>query len=278
MAAPPAGTPATTTACASFRLLNAVRDALGLVSALGYRSVAAVVGHDFGSPVAAWCALVRPDVFRSVALMSAPFAGPPALPFDTLRTSATARRRPTSTPRSRNWIARASTTNGTIRRRPANADMWHCPQGVHAFLRAYYHHKSADWRQNRPFKLRGWIAEELAKMPTYYIMDLHEDMPATVAHEMPSAAEIAACRWLPDDELRVYSGEYQRTGFQGGLQLVSPRHRRARHRGTATVLRSQHRRAGDLHRRQQRLGRLPESRRRRTHAAERLHALPSAAT
>src|SRR5512141_974551 len=33
---------------ASFRMLNLVRDALGLVSALGYRSVAAVVGHDFG--------------------------------------------------------------------------------------------------------------------------------------------------------------------------------------------------------------------------------------
>src|SRR5579863_5887191 len=59
-----------------FRLLNAVRDALGLVAALGYRSVAAVVGHDFGASVAAWCAVVRPDVFRSVALMSAPFAGP----------------------------------------------------------------------------------------------------------------------------------------------------------------------------------------------------------
>src|SRR5258708_6821107 len=67
----------------SFRLLNLVRDALGLVSAFGYPRVAAVVGHDFGSPVAAWCALLRPDVFRSVALMSAPFAGPPALPFNT---------------------------------------------------------------------------------------------------------------------------------------------------------------------------------------------------
>ncbi len=63
----------------SFRLLNAVRDQLGLVHALGLRSVAAVVGHDFGSPVAAWCALVRPDVFRSVVLMSAPFEGPPDL-------------------------------------------------------------------------------------------------------------------------------------------------------------------------------------------------------
>ena len=66
---------------APFRMLNVVKDALGLVSALGHRSVAAVIGHDFGSPVAAWCALARPDVFRSVVMMSAPFAGPPALPF-----------------------------------------------------------------------------------------------------------------------------------------------------------------------------------------------------
>src|ERR1700716_2044521 len=68
---------------ASFRALNVVRDALGLVSALGYRSVTGVVGHDFGSPIAAWCALLRPDVFSSVALMSAPFVGPPSIPFDT---------------------------------------------------------------------------------------------------------------------------------------------------------------------------------------------------
>ena len=64
----------------SFRIFNVVRDALGLVAALGHRTVAAVIGHDFGSPVAAWCALLRPDVFRSVAMMSAPFAGsPPAV-------------------------------------------------------------------------------------------------------------------------------------------------------------------------------------------------------
>src|SRR5256886_4173873 len=66
----------------SYRLPNLVRDALGLVSALGYRSVAAVVGHDFGSPVAAYCAVIRPDVFRSVVLMSAPFGGPPPPPFN----------------------------------------------------------------------------------------------------------------------------------------------------------------------------------------------------
>ncbi len=194
----------------TFRLLNAVRDALGLVSALGYAGVAAVVGHDFGSPVAAWCALVRPDVFRSVVLMSAPFDGPPSLKpasagpdiHDTM----------TKLPRPRKHYQWYYST------RPANADMMNCRQGVHDFLRAYYHHKSADWAQNRPFRLAGWTAEELAKMPTYYIMDLHEDMAQTVAHEMPSAAEIAANHWLPDHELAVYAAEYQRTSFRGGLQ------------------------------------------------------------
>jgi len=34
------------------------------------------------SPVAAYGAVIRPDVFRSVALMSAPFGGPPPLPFN----------------------------------------------------------------------------------------------------------------------------------------------------------------------------------------------------
>ena len=60
-------------------------------------------------------------------------------------------------------------------------------------------------------------------MPTYYIMDLADDMPAAVAKEMPSAAEIAACRWLPDDELAVYAGEYERNGFQGGLNWYRSR-------------------------------------------------------
>lgn len=200
-----------------FRLLNAVRDALGLVFALGYRSVAGVVGHDFGSPVAAWCALVRPDVFRSVALMSAPFAGPPALPFDTDRN-------PMSPPPQQS-IHEALAALDRPRKhyqwyystRPVNSDLMHCKQGVHDFLRAYYHHKSADWTENRPFRLGGWTATELAKMPTYYIMDLNETMATTVASHMPPASAIAACRWLSKSELAVYSGEYERTGFQGGL-------------------------------------------------------------
>ncbi|MCW5657825.1 MAG: alpha/beta fold hydrolase [Burkholderiaceae bacterium] len=193
------------------RFLNLVQDAVGLLRALGVPRVRAVVGHDFGSPVSAWCALTRPEIFGSVVLMSAPFAGLPGLgpasaqAFDVHAALA-------ALPRPRKHYQRYYTT------REANDDMWRCAQGVHDFLRAYYHHKSADWAHNKPFRLAAWSAEELARLPTYYVMDLHETMAQTVAHEMPSAEAIAACRWLPEHELRVYSAEYERTGFQGGLQ------------------------------------------------------------
>src|SRR5690606_22876393 len=52
----------------------------------------------------------------------------------------------------------------------------------------------------------------------YCSRDRDQGMAETVAREMPSAAAIAANRWLPDDELGVYSAEYERIGFQGGLQ------------------------------------------------------------
>src|SRR6266702_3864208 len=203
---------------APFRLTNLVRDALGLVSAFGYRSVDAVVGHDFGSSVAAWCTLVRPDVFRSVVLMSAPFAGPPPLPFDTAdgppkpKLDDPLHRELAALPRPRKHYQWYYST------RAANADMQHAPQGVHDFLRAYFHHKSAEWKGNVPYPLQSWSADELAKLPTYYVMDLAKGMAATVAEQMPSADAIAADTWLPDTELAFYSGEYARTGFQGGLQ------------------------------------------------------------
>lgn len=199
-----------------FRVLNLVRDALGLVAAFGYRSVAAVIGHDYGSSVAAYCALLRPDVFRSVVLMSAPFAGPPQIPFDTIAG-------PSATQAPDINTALAALTpprrhyHDYYSSRDANADMQDCPQGVHDFMRAYYHHKSADWPHNKPSKLKAWTADELAKLPAYYVMAAGRGMAETVAQEMPSASAIASCAWLPDDELRVYSAEYRRTGFQGGL-------------------------------------------------------------
>ena len=203
----------------SFRMLNVVRDALGLVSALGYHSVAAVVGHDYGSPVAAWCARIRPDVFQSVVLMSAPSGGAPRLPFNTANK---APRKNVSSGRGiHDELAALSRPRKHYQwyytTREANNNMRNCPQGIHDFLRGYYHYKSADWKRNKPFRLKSWSAAVLARMPTYYIMDLDKGMAETAASEMPSMAEIATCKWLTDEELRVYSTEFARTGFQGGL-------------------------------------------------------------
>jgi len=206
----------------SFRLFNLVRDALGLVSALGYRSVAGVVGHDFGSPVAAWCALLRPDVFDSVVLMSAPFAGAPALPFDTANAAQEGAPEITPGPNIHEELAALKPPRKHYQwyysTREADANMRCCPQGIHGFLRAYYHCKSADWKHNMPFPLKSWSAGELAKLPTYYVMELDKGMAETVAPHMPSPADVAACTWLPEAELAVYSAEFGRTGFQGGLQ------------------------------------------------------------
>jgi pimeloyl-ACP methyl ester carboxylesterase len=198
---------------AGFRFMNLLRDAIGVLFALGHRTAEAVVGHDFGASVAAYAALVRPDLFKRLVLMSAPFSGPPAVPFgeaplakgSDIHAALAALARPR---KHYQWYYST---------RPANENMWKARQGVHDFLRGYYHHKSADWKANKPFELKGWTADELAKMPTYYIMDLADGMAETVAKEMPSPAEVASNKWLPDSELKVYSDEYRRTGFQGGL-------------------------------------------------------------
>jgi len=204
---------------APYSTLNRVRDMLALTSALGHRSLAGVVGHDFGSPVAAWCALTRPDVFRSVVMMSAPFAGTARLPFNTANQPAPPPAPPLDmdaglaalTPPRKHYQTYYTT-------RDANPNMWRPPQGLQAFLRAYYHAKSADWPGNTPHPLAANTPEEFAKLPRYYVMDLGKGMAEQVAADMPSPEQIAACQWLPDRELAVYAAEYGRTGFQGGLQ------------------------------------------------------------
>jgi pimeloyl-ACP methyl ester carboxylesterase len=184
---------------AQYRMLNLVRDAASLLEILSVER-AHVVGHDFGSPVAAYMALTEPDRVRSCVLMSAPFGGVPI-------------------------GGRAGSVHEDLAKlgrkhyqwyystREAGDNMRRCPQGVHAFLRAYYHYKSADWPGNKPFRLEGWTASELARMPTYYIMELDKGMAETVAPYLPSRAPA----WLSDEELGVYAEAFERTGFQGGL-------------------------------------------------------------
>jgi pimeloyl-ACP methyl ester carboxylesterase len=59
----------------AYGMLHHVNDNLGVVDALG-EETAVIVGHDWGSPIAANSALLRPDVFTGVALMSVPYSPP----------------------------------------------------------------------------------------------------------------------------------------------------------------------------------------------------------
>lgn len=86
-------------------------------------------------------------------------------------------------------------------------------------MRAFFYLKSGDWPGNKPHPLKAPTPAELAQLPTYYVMELDKSMSQTVAPFHPTAAEIAACQWLTEPELAVYTAEYARTGFQGALQL-----------------------------------------------------------
>jgi pimeloyl-ACP methyl ester carboxylesterase len=205
---------------ASFRMFNLAKDIIYLTTRLGLDSVDGIVGHDFGSPVAAWCALIRPDIFRSLVLMSAPFGGAP--------------------PISRNSKSEASAVDG--RGRPAsmadslaalnvprmhyqnyyssehaNADMLNASVGLREFFKGYYFVKSAAYKTNQPSLLASWGAEELEKLPRYYVMDADTTMPASIQAMMTDQQISSASDWLTDDVMDVYASAYSKTGFQGGL-------------------------------------------------------------
>jgi len=194
----------------SFSISRIATDALALVRALGFSSVHSVVGHDFGSPAACWCALTRPDVFKSCVMMSAPFRGAPPIGASKTRTPKFIRDLDELDRPRQHYVWYYSTPE-------ADNDMRNCPQGIHDFLRAYFHVKSGDWEGNAPFPLAAMTAPELAKLPTYYVMDRKVGMAATVGPFMPSAEQIASCSWLSETDLAIYASEFARTGFQGGL-------------------------------------------------------------
>jgi len=56
----------------SYGILQLTGDIVGLVHALGEER-AVIVGHDWGAPVAWHCALLRPDIFHALILLSVPY-------------------------------------------------------------------------------------------------------------------------------------------------------------------------------------------------------------
>jgi pimeloyl-ACP methyl ester carboxylesterase len=56
----------------AYNIFELVADLVGLVNALG-EDQAVIVGHDWGAPVAWHCALLRPDIFKGLILLSVPY-------------------------------------------------------------------------------------------------------------------------------------------------------------------------------------------------------------
>ncbi|KAN0089465.1 epoxide hydrolase 2 [Hyaloscypha variabilis] len=205
----------------TFTFTKLVRDAVILVNALGYKQVDCVIGHDFGAVGASMCALMRPDIFKSVVIMSHPFKGSPSLPFDIISNPKPAPEKEdvhkalAELPEPRKHYKWYYSTS------PAAAEMDNPQPDLHDFLRGYFHLKSADWKGNDPKPLKAWQATELAKLPYYYVMPLEATMRQAVKISMegedPTTVSRLSARWLTDDDLVVYAQEFGRNGFQGGL-------------------------------------------------------------
>ncbi|MET8053118.1 alpha/beta hydrolase [Streptosporangium sp. NPDC005286] len=163
----------------SYRMLALVEDNVALVRALGEES-AVIIGHDWGSNIAATSALLHPEVFRAVGLLSVPYA-PPGGP------------RPT--------------------------DIFAQMGGDQEFYVSYFQEPGRAEAEMEP-DVRGWLAGfytalSAETMPGPDAPDPHFVSPgATLRDRFPSGRLPS---WLAEDDLEVYAGEFERTGMTGAL-------------------------------------------------------------
>jgi len=181
------------------RMSNLVDDIVALVNALGYTHASAVIGHDFGSLVAAHCALLKPTMFSRVVMMSAPFSG-----VSSPVGHGVMERLNSYNPPRKHYTAYFSSAG-------ANPDILNAPQGLRTFLREYFYAKSADNPANQPHPIS---LDEFDQLPRYYLMLASETMPEAV---QGSCSPDYLPTWLSEDDLDVYVRQFQRSGFQGGL-------------------------------------------------------------
>ncbi|MYY02952.1 MULTISPECIES: alpha/beta hydrolase [unclassified Streptomyces] len=164
----------------AYRMLDLVEDNVCVVRALGEEK-AVVVGHDWGSNIAAASALLHPEVFRAVGLLSVPYA-PPGGP------------RPTDVfgriggPEEEFYVS--------YFQEPGRAEAEIEP-GVRGWLAGFYAALSAD------------------TMPAPGAPDPHFVARGGRLRDRFPAGRLPA--WLSEDDLDVYAGEFERTGLTGAL-------------------------------------------------------------
>jgi pimeloyl-ACP methyl ester carboxylesterase len=164
---------------AAYRMTELVADNVGLVHALGAET-AAIVGHDWGSPIAAHSALLAPDVFTAVALLSVPYT-PPGGP------------RPTDV---FEHIGGDEEFYVSYFQQPGRAEAEIEPD-VHGWIRGVYATLSGDTMPAGGSD-QAFLVPTGARMRDRFVTDA---LPA----------------WLSEEELATYVAEFERTGLTGGL-------------------------------------------------------------
>ncbi len=166
-------------AISAYSIVNLVGDIVGLVKAVG-ASEAIVVGHDWGAIVAQQCALLRPDLFRALALLSVPvIARKPVRPAAAFHLAT----------QQMHFYQEYFQEPGRVERELA--------EDVRGALLGLYHGASGDAPENEfagrfPKQLR-FIDALLARRP-----------------DRPPA-------WLTEADLDFYAAEFTRAGFRGGI-------------------------------------------------------------
>lgn len=211
-----------------FTQTQLVLDNVALMRGLGHETAVCVIGHDFGASAASACALTRPDLFKAAVFMSHVPTGPQALPpLNQASKVENQKQDPpeaafpmdpdvhTSLARGNPPVKHYKWHNST----PSAAREWeNPPQGLRAFLRGYVHLKSHVWKGHGDLgRLTGWTAEQLTRMPPYYIMAHSSTMPDIVEENMRPEDKDLTKAFVSDEELGVYVSEFERTGFQGML-------------------------------------------------------------
>ena len=163
-----------------YRMLAHVADNLGVVAALG-EEAAVVVGHDWGSPIAAASALLRPDVFRGVGLLSVPYSPP-------------GRTRPTDVFRR---MGGDEEFYISYFQQPGRAEA-EIEDDVRSWLVGMYVAASADAVAPTDGRTIATVAEGGRMCDRFVIPDR---LPA----------------WLSEEDLDFYVAEFERTGFTGAL-------------------------------------------------------------
>ncbi|MFE7185278.1 alpha/beta fold hydrolase [Streptomyces erythrochromogenes] len=164
----------------AYRMLDLVEDNVAVVHALGEES-AVLVGHDWGSNIAATSALLHPGTFRAVALLSVPYA-------------------PAGGPRPTDVFGRIGGPE-------------------QEFYVSYFQEPGRAEAEIEP-DVRSWIAGFYAALSADTMPAEDEPDPHFVARggrlrdRFPTGPLPA---WLSEADLDTYAGEFERTGLTGAL-------------------------------------------------------------